>query len=367
PGSSRVDVGEVHFLDAAFGWAPVSQDCGDHTCVVVYVSDDGGGSWLPRTDRPVAVGDGTNGWVAAVPAVRLATKDIGWLIDVEGNLYSTTNGARTWRPERTEGAVVALEAHGESVWRLEQSCPESDARCRYAWLTSNDYGGDWRPAQPPPPMGPSGVSSTGVSLVRPSARVAYVLSDSGDYPAAGHPGDPRPEEWKPDPLLARTEDGGRTWTEMRPPCPAIGKGGSWGADLAASTPEDLWLVCHDDAYSGAMQPKHLYRSTDGAESWSEDLGTPNAGSGGKTAAASPTRACRGGSRTGIACTRDGGRSWFFPIGGAENPRDGGVHVAQFVDDRHGWAIAQDNDSGNHNVLWRTTDGGESWSPTRIAS
>jgi photosystem II stability/assembly factor-like uncharacterized protein len=214
-------------------------------------------------------------------------------------------------------------------------------------------------------MGQSGVSSIRPSLVRPSADVAYVLSDSGDYPDAGHPGDPRPSEWRPDPILVHTEDGGRTWTEITTPCPATGKGGYGGADLAASTAQDLWLVCHDAAYSGATQPKHLYRSSDGGESWSEDLGTPNLGSGGETAAASPDRACRGGHRTSISCTRDGGHTWFFPVGGADNPRDGGVRVAQFVDGRHGWAIAQDEESGNYNVLWRTADGGESWSPVRV--
>lgn len=363
-------VGEVDFLDAGFGWAPVYRSCGDRTCLVVYVSEDGGVSWQPRSDPPLTVGGGgetKTRIVDAVPIVHVATRDIGWLVDVEGTLYSTRDGAQTWRREQTEGAVVALEAQGESVWRLEQACPASSARCRYSLLTSNDHGRNWRSALPQPPIGQSGLPSIRPSVVRPSADVAYVLSDSGDYPAAGHPGDPRPTEWRPDPILARTEDGGRTWTEMTPPCPAIGKGGAWGAGLAASTPHDLWLVCNDEAGSGAMQPKHLYRSTDGGESWSEDLGTPNAGSGGRTAAASPSRACRGGHRTGISCTRDGGRSWFFPIGGADNPRGGGVHMAEFVDDRHGWAIAQDEESGNFNVLWRTVDGGESWSASHVAS
>jgi hypothetical protein len=363
------DVGEVHFLDAAFGWAPVARCCDQgQTFVVVYVTDDGGLSWQLRTDKPLAVGDGTKTRVASVPAVRLATKDIGWLVDVEGVLYATRDGARTWEAEPSANPTVGLEALGPSVWRLEQSCPASDARCRYTLLTSDDYGRKWNTGQPQPPIGESGVSSLTPSLVRPSAEAGYILSDMGDYPEANHSGDRPPQEWKPNPILARTGDGGRTWTTTKPPCPAVGEGGPLGADLAASIPEDLWLVCNDEAGSGAMQPKHLHRSSDGGQHWSEDLGTPNPGNGGRTAAASVLRACRAGSRTSIACTRDGGRTWFYPVpNGVDNPRDGGVEVYQFADEHHGWAIAQDIDSGNFNVLWRTTDGGETWSPTRIAS
>jgi photosystem II stability/assembly factor-like uncharacterized protein len=210
------------------------------------------------------------------------------------------------------------------------------------------------------------MSSLTPSLVRPLPDVAYIFSDAGDYPDAAHSGDPSPREWNPDPLIERTVDGGRTWAAVKPPCPARKEGGAWGADLAVSTADDIWLVCDDTAASGAMQPKHLRRSSDGGQHWSEDLGTPNAGNGGRTAAGSPRRACRGGSRTSISCTRDGGRSWFFPIPhSADNPLDGGVEVYQLTDGGDGWAIAQDADSGNQDVVWRTTDGGETWSPSRI--
>ena len=364
--SRDATVGEVRFLNAAFGWAPVSQPCGDDTCVVVYVSDDGGATWIPRTDPPLALGDGTQVRIAPAPAVRLATKDLGWLIDVEGKLYSTTDGAKTWSREATESSIVGLEAFEESIWRLERSCPTSRARCRYTLATSNDYGRHWAPLEQQPPMGPSGSSSLRPEFARPSAKVAYILSDSGDYPAAAHSGDPPPSEWKPDPVFAHTEDGGRTWITTPPPCPATGNGGSWGLDLATSIPGDLWLVCQDEPGSGAMQPKHLYRSSDNGENWSEDLGTPNAGAGGRTAAASPARACRGGSRTSISCTRDGGRTWFWPIPNSEdNPRDGGIEVYQFADDRHGWAVGQDKQTGNFNLVWRTADGGESWSSVKV--
>jgi hypothetical protein len=154
---------------------------------------------------------------------------------------------------------------------------------------------------------------------------------------------------------------------LRPPCVGVHDGNGFiGEDLAASGASDLWLVCHDEPASGAMAPKHLYRSTDGGAHWSRDLGSPNLGVGGQTAAGSPERACRGGGRTTISCTRDGGEHWFFPIpGAADNPLDGGVRMIEFADHDHAWALGQDGETGNFDVLWRTTDGGETWSPSAI--
>jgi hypothetical protein len=149
---------------------------------------------------------------------------------------------------------------------------------------------------------------------------------------------------------------------IRPPCT-----GSRGEDLAVSSPDDLWFVCHDEPGSAAMAPKHLYRSADGGTSWSGDLGAPNLGLGGETAAGSAVRACRGGGRTSISCSRDGGHHWFFPIlGSADNPLDGGTRIFEFIDASHAWELGQDAATGSFNVLWRTLNGGETWSHSTIA-
>jgi photosystem II stability/assembly factor-like uncharacterized protein len=339
-------VGTPDFLDARVGWASVVRPCGPNYCPVLHATEDGGLTWEARTERPLEFQGGFD------PVVRLATREIGWQFDGDRErserLLSTTDGGRTWRDEAVDGQVVSLEAHGRSVWRLEGRCAAQLKGCRYTLRVSGDYGRSWSPASAQPPA-----SDGDASLIRPSASVAYVLSDRS-----------RDEDRAGEPVLARTTDGGRSWTTVRLPCAGY-RGGR--EDLAASLPTDLWFVCYDEPGSGAMAPKHLYRSRDGGAHWSADLGTPNLGAGGSTAAGSPRRACRGSSRTGISCTRDGGRTWFYPIpGDTENPRDGGVGVLEFVDENHAWALGQDEESGGFDVLWRTTDGGESWSPSAVA-
>jgi len=187
-------VGEIHFVDARIGWAPVQMSCAQGgSCVVVYATEDGGTTWWARSDRPLPVAHSTETPVVAAPMVRLATKDIGWLVDIDGSLYFTKDGAKTWHVEPGNHRTVALEVVGESVWRLDQNCPTSTARCQYTLVTSTDSGAHWAAEQPQPPIGESGASSLTPSLVRPSKDLAYVFSDSGDYPDASHSGDPPPQ------------------------------------------------------------------------------------------------------------------------------------------------------------------------------
>jgi photosystem II stability/assembly factor-like uncharacterized protein len=343
----QVGIGYPHFLDARVGWVLFVGPCNTSACVDLLVSEDGGVTWHTAS-RGVPIR--TSASVSLAPRVHVATTTVGWVLDGDNGMLRTEDGGATWRSEATEGAVAGIQAHGSDVWRLDESCPSNALACKYVLNVSSDTGQTWQRAPTQPP-----VRDVVASFAGPSAEVAYVLSDSV------HGGG----EGSPDPLIARTSDGGRSWTTRPAPCSGFR---SWAHetffDLAVSEPNDLWLVCGDEPFSGAMQPKHLFRSSDGGRSWSQDLGTPNGGAGGRTVAGSPKRACRGGGRTSIACTSDGGHTWRYPNEGKDNPLDGGVDVIQFTDELHAWATGQ-SESADFNVLWRTTDGGDSWSPVSV--
>lgn len=347
---SPPSVVSVDFLNAELGWAVLFRPCGTQTCWLLYASNDGGASWKPRTES-LPLPEPYFG-----PRVRMASPEVGWLVDPKDQpekrsiVLATRDGGRTWREVPTEADGVSMEPQGRSVWRLEWKYVRPGEVREDSLLASDDYGATWHPLPAPPPH--NGIF---VGFSRPTAEVAYVLSDGRLQPYEDRAGSA--------PLLARTADGGRSWTTRTPPCT-----GDAGADLDTSTPRDLWLVCSDNPASGAMQGKHLYRSSDGGDHWSGDFGTPNLGAGGATAVASPTRACRGGSRTGIRCTFDGGRRWEATVlsGGQENYFDGGVGVVEFFGLR-GWATGVMSSDLPLNLVWRTTDGGHSWSPVAVGS
>jgi photosystem II stability/assembly factor-like uncharacterized protein len=283
------------------------------------------------------------------PTVRIASAEVGWLFEAKDPphkpaiVLATADGGRTWREVPVDADGVSIEPEGRNVWRREWKYDDAREVREDSLQASNDYGATWHPLPSPPPH-----NGFILGFVRPTAEVAYVFSDGRRHPYEDEAGSA--------PLLARTIDGGRSWTTLVPPCT-----GYPGAGLEASTPRDLWFECVEQPASGAMQTKHLFRSSDGGDHWSGDLGTPNAGAGGELAVASPTRACVGGSRTGITCTFDGGRTWKQAAlsGGQENYFDGGVDVVKFFGLR-GWATGFTTSDRPLNLVWRTNNGGKSW-------
>ena len=75
--------------------------------------------------------------------------------------------------------------------------------------------------------------------------------------------------------LLFTGDAGRTWQQRPVPCAGAF---DLGAEVAASSTDDLWLLCGSQG-SGGSQSKELYRSSDGGLTWvltasATGLGTP---------------------------------------------------------------------------------------------
>ena len=159
----------------------------------------------------------------------------------------------------------------------------------------------------------------------------------------------------PNDELARSSDAGRTFVTGAGPCvPGL------GGELAPTSTRVVWAVCPTGMSGGAS------RSTNGGISFAR-LRTPPLVNSAQLAPASESTAvlARGvGAR--LLRTIDGGNTWNSP----KTPeRATDIMWVGFTDARVGAALAQTGYDASAKtevtVLWRTTDGGATWSKVRV--
>ena len=116
-------------------------------------------------------------------------------------------------------------------------------------------------------------------------------------------------------LVMHTVDGGQTWYDISPP--AVHAQPSVSPVLVATAPAHMWVASEQDRIVT------------------------------------------------IAHTTDGGQTWQQVTLTADDTYTGGVHYLQFIDDQHGWLSADAGAATHQNVftppVYRTTDGGQTWS------
>ena len=296
----------LSFTDARRGHA-VGHRCAADTCrAVVRRTVDGGDTWQPLADPPAR-------WPAADGQARVDYVDrVTFADDRHGRLYgralyATADGGATWTKVRGVDHVTAAAARGDVVWAVGH---------RGCGATACDPTIHRGPvAGPPRPLG--GYESG-------EARGTFAaLDERHAYFAAADDGGKAP-------VFAGTADGGATWTAYDRPCAT-----SFTA-LAAYAPGGLWLVCGAPAHSAdSHAPQTLARSADGGRTWTR---TELPGEGavvGEIVALSATRAWRTGANYGLLSTDDAGRTW-------QAVRGVGKAVAlTFADAAHGWVLADD--------------------------
>jgi photosystem II stability/assembly factor-like uncharacterized protein len=320
---------DASFLDAEQGWA-LGRICtdGGECASALKVTSDGGQSWETRAAPPT----GGSWWppgsdlrqVQGVTRLRFADGEHGWAFG--SDLFVTGDGGVSWSHDDRLGHVLDLAAEGASVWAIADECSgEADGLCL---LVSSDFGRRWEIA----PGAPRIVSSN-VQIVRSGPRDGWVASSGRN-----------------EGVLTATHDGGRTWEE-RPFSCCLRQ-----FRLAAGGGSKLWVI-YGGVGAGMNQPKWLYVSLDGGQTWqpSKEPGTfgnaPEHGRLMDLAAASDERAFIADVRGPFSMTSDGGQSWRM-LFREEFDRSPGLRVT-FVDEQHGWAIST-------LCIWRTVDGGETW-------
>jgi photosystem II stability/assembly factor-like uncharacterized protein len=357
----------VHFASANDGFA-LALHRGE---LLLAASNDGGSTWQVRNNHLLPPGLTDD---AAISGQFEFVGSDGYLwglgSETRAPLWITHDDGLTWHRASIGPDVVDVSAIGLDAWALVRGCPGTAPRgttatCALALEESLDGGSTWRAA----PLDAAGIGASQGSaspppeLARITEQRAYVLEAA---PGAGGL-----TIWR----LLFTDDAAATWSVRSVPCSGAF---ALGAEVAASSTDDIWLLCGGQATAGS-QSKQLYRSEDGGLTWqlralATGLGTPAQTTvrpdplplvgyvapfsiGHRNLAVlTSTTAWIFGSRANLFKTSDGGSTWVpVPSLAAAGFASGGAGNVTFLSATQGWIC-------EYGIgLWHTDDG-VLWSP-----
>lgn len=353
---------DVQFADPHTGFALALH----RNEVILAASSDGGATWRVRNNRlPAGLGPGA-GYPGQFEFVGFTGYLWGARTGGGAPLWMSHDDGTSWHEAPIGPDVYDVSAIGLDVWALAGTCSTTSAPaspCALSVERSSDGGATWSSAGPLELAAGGAVDGRSVELARITRSRSYVLTSTrttnGDT------------AWQ----LAFTGDSGATWSSRPVPCHGAF---SLGAEVAASSTEDLWLLCGSQATGGA-QSKQLYRSEDAGQTWrlaasATGLGTPPPPSvppdplplsgyiapftvgHHNLAVASPTTAWLFPARGDLSKTKDGGSSWVpVPDLASAGFASGGQGDITFLSATEGWIC-------EYGVgLWHTGDG-VTWHP-----
>ncbi len=260
-------------------------------------------------------------------------------------LYQTEDGAATWE-------AFAVPVTAPEIWSMNFLDHDSGWLFGPTISETRDGGRSWR-----------AVKQVGWD----QARFDFVSADLGWAVAEDNPGTGI-TEW----AVVHTEDGGRTWEEIKPrliggvapsPTPTPEGGEVFYVDaMDLMTPLEGWVLVDG----------RLLWTEDGGESWSDI--TPKVGAGEFLDDVTFADTSHGwavgvvieaGYATGVVRahqTSNGGQTWKESPLPAIDPDDVGTLYVESVDSQNAWVVNHIPSGSNwsYGALFRTTDGGASW-------
>jgi hypothetical protein len=340
-----VGVGGDKVVGAVIGQA--GPPCATKYCASLAGTSDYGSTWY-GVSAPYANGpDGS----AGVSQLRFANLLDGWAFGPA--LYETTGGGWPWHKEATGGQrVIDIEAAaGGPALGLFARCtgigPDYAANCTSFSLNTSVAGSRvWTPVSVP-----SGTMSTGqatsASLVV-TGTTGYLLAPTGA-------------------VLTGPVSGGTWRLAGQAPCaPGLAQAsGPLSQALLATSPQQLLVACAagstgGPSSTGPMSLTRLYTSASGA-TW-QLAGTVQH----PTAATSLASGTSGqvvlATTTGIYHSGDGGKTWRQASLGGAGPA-GGFTFVGMTNATDGVAVPANSSLGE---IFVTSDGGLTWSPSRIS-
>ena len=321
---------------------------------ILAASTDGGSTWIVQNSDLPSAFDQNNGFPGQIEFIGshgyLWGKGEG--VGGEAPLLVSDDSGQSWITAPIGPDVFDVSAIGSNIWALASTCDVSlSSPCPLNVEISTDWGDTWQIANGTSFMSISGLLSgeQPVELARITTSRAYVLTSGTTFGSATS--------------LLFTADSGASWVTLPVPCAGPY---NLGAEIAASSTEDLWLLCGGQG-SGGEQSKELFRSSNGGMTWSLASSASGAGSGGQLplagyvapfstghknlAVASASTAWLKASGSTLYVTHDGGSTWKAvpDLLSADFPGSGQGNVT-FISGTQGWISA-------YGVgLWRTTDG-----------
>jgi photosystem II stability/assembly factor-like uncharacterized protein len=357
-------LGAIAFFNAQNGYALFEAQSKSGCQDLVGSTSDGGASF-----GPLALAASWN-CVSNSPVRSLAFDDQGDGFLYGPDLYMSHDHGKNWTVSTQSGNVLAVEALGLSIWMVTSGCPASTSTssvsCPLELLESSDGGRTW--VSTPVPAGAvlnsrleSEAALGQTWLVRISQSSAYLVSN----PATNEQGLPD------DVPIWYTDDGGTSWTSRAFSCGMNAQ----SAVLGAAPDGTLLGVCASEPGAGS-QGKSVARSTDGGMTWTTESVCPIASSPSVPVCAgavltngylggldvvSAHQAYLVGPRANLLVTKDGGASWQ-PVDPPTAGTAGGTSQVIFFNALDG-VVLGDNDNNNEiPTIWRTSDGGQQWTP-----
>jgi photosystem II stability/assembly factor-like uncharacterized protein len=358
----------VHFASATEGFALALH----RGRVLLAASNDGGSTWQVRNNHlPPSGLAAENGLSGQFEFVGSDGYLWGLRTEASAPLWVTHDEGLTWRRASIGPDVVDVSAIGLDAWALVRRCPATadsltSSACAVVVEVSLDGGSTWRAA----PVEASDIVGASQVSASPPPELARITDDRA-YVLTASPGAGGITTWR----LLFTEDAAASWSIRSAPCTGAY---ALGAEVAASSTGDLWLLCGGQATAGS-QSKQLYRSGDGGLSWqlrasASGLGTPPPATvpqdplplagyvapfsiGHRNLAVlSRSAAWIFPSRSDLLKTSDGGSSWVpVPSLASAGFDSGGAGNVTFLSATQGWIC-------EYGVgLWHTDDG-TTWSP-----
>lgn len=328
-------------------WLMGEAPCSNQVCTSIVRTTDGGSSFvgLPAPAAPITEGQGPG-----VSTLRFADPENGYAFALGGqadNFWVTHDGGEHWsQPAGLAGkTLMAFGTGGGYAFALVGKCQSGG--CSSVALERSSVSDDsW-----------SALSAQILAGAGPTASMtvhgSYVWLSVGSSSSQQN-----------EVLLAGTASGA-SFNRYTSPCSP-----DLGGTIAATSDDVLWAVCP----TGMMA--QAFRSTDGGAHWSQPLNTGELVNSTQLAPASDTTAYLVPSNGPFLATSDGGQSWHS-VPGTTTTGSWSWAWTGFTDAQTGSALQEEGTAPagwpwpNGPLpyeLYRTTDGGTSWSePVKISA